>query len=87
MLASGPYTASLKTRVGGPLGHLSNAQAAALLGEIDLTHLQHLVVAHISETNNTRELARSTVARTINCVEDWIAVADQDAGLDWRDVG
>jgi phosphoribosyl 1,2-cyclic phosphodiesterase len=31
MLAGGPYSASLKARVGGPLGHLSNAQAAGLL--------------------------------------------------------
>lgn len=86
MLAKGPYTAQLKARVGGPLGHLNNGQTAGLLGEIDLGNLQHLVVAHISETNNTPALARAAVAAAMNCAEDWIAVADQDAGLDWREV-
>jgi phosphoribosyl 1,2-cyclic phosphodiesterase len=86
MLARGPYPASLKDRVGGPLGHLSNGQAAGLLGEIDLAQLQHLVVAHISETNNTPQLACAAVAEAMNCAEDWIAVANQDAGLDWREV-
>ncbi|MGH8454138.1 MAG: MBL fold metallo-hydrolase, partial [Nevskiales bacterium] len=82
MLANGPYTESLKQRVGGPLGHLSNGQTADLLREIDLTQLQHLVVAHISETNNTPALARAAVAAAMNCAEDWIAIADQDQGLD-----
>jgi phosphoribosyl 1,2-cyclic phosphodiesterase len=86
MLARGPYTASLKTRVGGPLGHLSNGQAAGLLAEIDVTQLQHLVIAHISETNNTPSLARAAVTQMMGCTKDWVAVADQDAGLDWREV-
>jgi phosphoribosyl 1,2-cyclic phosphodiesterase len=86
MLANGPYRNKLKKRVGGPLGHLSNPQAAELLGSIDCTRLQHLVVAHISEVNNTPELAREAVAGALNCAQDWIAVANQDNGLDWRDV-
>lgn len=86
MLASGPYTASLKTRVGGPLGHLSNGQAAALLQEIEVAQLQHLVIAHISETNNTPQLARAAVTQAMGCSEEWIAVAGQDDGLDWREV-
>ena len=47
MLAGGPYPPSLKARVGGRLGHLSNAEAAALVSEIDTGALQHVVVAHI----------------------------------------
>jgi phosphoribosyl 1,2-cyclic phosphodiesterase len=86
LLAAGPYPDSLKQRVGGPLGHLSNGQAAALLGEIETGRLQHMVVAHISETNNRPALARAAVAGALNCAEDWIAVADQDAGLEWREV-
>jgi phosphoribosyl 1,2-cyclic phosphodiesterase len=86
MLAEGPYPMSLKNRVGGPLGHLSNAQAAALLGEIDVSRLQHLVVTHISETNNQPGLARAAVAAALNCDTDWIAVAEQEQGLDWREV-
>jgi phosphoribosyl 1,2-cyclic phosphodiesterase len=86
MLAAGPYPERLKARVGGPLGHLSNGQAAALLGEIDLGKLQHMVVAHISETNNRPELARAAVAGALNCARDWVEVADQDQGLGWREV-
>lgn len=86
MLANGPYTASLKQRVGGPLGHLSNGQAAGLLRDIEIGQLQHLVVAHISEKNNTPDMARTAVAAAMNCAEDWVAIADQDLGLDWREV-
>ncbi len=86
MLAEGPYPAGLKARVGGPLGHLSNAQAAALLGEIDASRLQHLVVTHISEANNRPALARAAVAAALNCDAGWVAVAEQEQGLDWREV-
>jgi phosphoribosyl 1,2-cyclic phosphodiesterase len=86
MLADGPYPERLKARVGGPLGHLSNAQAAALLGEIEVSRLQHLVVTHISETNNRPGLARAAVAAALNCDAGWVAVAEQEQGLDWREV-
>jgi len=84
MLAGGPYSPSLKRRVGGALGHLSNAQAAELLRQLDSSRLQHLVAAHLSEKNNQPELARAALAEAVNCEPDWIGVAGQDAGLDWR---
>ena len=83
MLAHGPYSAALKARVGGPLGHLSNSQAAGLLGEIDNSRLQHVVAAHISEQNNRSELARKALAAALDCTADWVTVAGQDAGTDW----
>lgn len=86
LLAKGPYPPTLKRRVGGSRGHLSNAQAAGLLATIDCTRLQHLVLTHISETNNTPEHARSAAAGALNCAEHWIACAHQDAGLDWREL-
>lgn len=86
MLASGPYPQALKRRVGGDLGHLSNFQAAGLLASLDNSCLQHLVIAHISEKNNTPTLARAAVAEVLACELDWIAVADQHAGLDWREL-
>lgn len=85
-LLGGPYPASLKARVGGPLGHLSNAQAAGLLAALDLSHLRHLVAAHLSDKNNTPGLARAALAAAVGCEPDWIAVADQNNGLDWRSV-
>ncbi len=84
MLAQGPYSSSLKARVGGPLGHLSNAQAADLLTRIDATRLQHIVAAHLSEKNNRPELARDALATALDCEPDWIAIAGQETGLGWR---
>jgi phosphoribosyl 1,2-cyclic phosphodiesterase len=84
MLATGPYSASLKARVGGPLGHLSNAQAAGLLESIDCSRLQHVVAAHLSDKNNHPDLARAALAASLGCATDWIGVAGQEAGLAWR---
>jgi phosphoribosyl 1,2-cyclic phosphodiesterase len=87
LLAEGPYPATLKQRVGGPLGHLSNAQAGALLEQLDSSRLQHLVAAHLSDRNNRPELARAALADALACQPHWIGVACQDAGLDWREIG
>jgi phosphoribosyl 1,2-cyclic phosphodiesterase len=86
MLANGPYPPSLQARVGGELGHLSNAQSAALLGRLDTTRLQHLVAAHISEKNNRPELATAALSEALGCEPEWIALADQDSGLGWREI-
>ncbi|MGB8330342.1 MAG: MBL fold metallo-hydrolase, partial [Polyangiales bacterium] len=59
MLATGPYPAALKRRVGGRLGHLSNAQAADLLARLPHTP-KRVVLMHLSETNNTPGLAQSS---------------------------
>jgi phosphoribosyl 1,2-cyclic phosphodiesterase len=67
LLAQGPYTPALKRRVAGPRGHLSNEQAATLLEALAGTRLRTLVLAHLSATNNTPELAlqaaRAALAR------------------------
>lgn len=86
MLENGPYPASLKERVGGSLGHLSNSQAAGLLRLLDKRWLQHLVAAHLSDKNNTPELARAALAEAMDCELDWIGVADQEMGSDWREI-
>lgn len=57
MLARGPYPETLRQRVGGPFGHLSNRQAAELLEQVAGTQLQFLVLTHISEKNNLPRLA------------------------------
>lgn len=84
MLADGPYPPPLKARVGGGLGHLSNVQSAELAGALDGSRLRHVALTHLSEQNNTPELARNTVAAALGCAAHWLAVADQGAGLDWR---
>ncbi len=87
MLANGNYPYSLKQRVAGRLGHLSNNAAATLLGQLDSGHLQHLIAAHLSEKNNTPELARNALAAAMDCASDWIGIAAQDTGFDWRSIG
>ena len=86
MLADGPYSAHLKKRVAGPLGHLSNAQAGSLLSQLDTSRLQHLVAAHLSDKNNRPALAQAALAGVLQCEPDWISIADQDEGLDWRTI-
>jgi phosphoribosyl 1,2-cyclic phosphodiesterase len=86
LLMGGPYPESLKQRVGGPLGHLSNAQAGEVLSLLDTSRLQHLVAAHLSDKNNRPELARQALATALDCEAGWIGVADQETGLDWREI-
>src|SRR5262245_56811480 len=57
LLESGPYTRALKRRVGGPRGHLSNEEAAAVLRVAAGPALHTLVLAHLSRLNNRPELA------------------------------
>jgi phosphoribosyl 1,2-cyclic phosphodiesterase len=84
MLACGPYSASLKRRVGGPLGHLSNSQAGSLLSRLDCSRLQCLVAAHLSDKNNRPALAQAALAQALDCEAGWIGIADQETGLDWQ---
>ncbi len=86
MLADGPYPPVLKRRVGGDFGHLSNDQSAELLRRIDCSRLQHIAAAHLSEKNNTPALARDSVSQALDCGGEWVAVADQQQGLGWRDL-
>jgi len=82
MLASGSYPPSLKQRVGGQWGHLSNQQAAGFLARLDTGKLQHLVVAHISQQNNTLALAQSVLAPVTAQVKQ-VTYACQNQGFDW----
>lgn len=59
MLATGPYPWMLKRRVGGDFGHLSNGAAAAFIAGCAGRSLKGIVLAHLSETNNTPEHALS----------------------------
>ena len=86
MLERGPYPYPLKVRVGGQWGHLNNRQSAEFVAELGWEGLQHLVLAHLSEKNNTPQLARQCFVDTLGCDPDWLQVADQHSGLDWRTI-
>ena len=86
MLQSGPYPPFLKQRVAGQFGHLSNGQAAGLLSNIDISGLRHIAAMHLSEQNNCITRVRKSLGNALGCDEQWIAVARQDDGLDWRTI-
>jgi phosphoribosyl 1,2-cyclic phosphodiesterase len=62
LLEGGPYPPKLKRRVGGPLGHLANDQAADLAATLQDTRVARLVLVHLSRANNTPERALDVVA-------------------------
>jgi phosphoribosyl 1,2-cyclic phosphodiesterase len=86
MLMNGAYPLGLKQRIAGRFGHLDNAAAGHLVTSLERSHLRHLVAAHLSQQNNTPALARAALAAAVGCAESWIGVAEQEAGLAWRDV-
>lgn len=86
LLANGPYPASLKRRVGGNLGHLSNQQAATLLGHCNLDRLQHLVLSHLSEQNNTPQHALAQIHQAVRQGRERVRVASQNHGFDWLEI-
>ena len=57
MLQYGPYTAELKRRIRNGHGHLSNEQAADLIRSVAGKDVQSVFLCHLSENNNTPELA------------------------------
>jgi len=86
MLANSSYPHSLKQRIGGRLGHFENSVSAALLAKLDNSLLQHIIAAHLSVKNNTPALARAALSNVLNCVPEWIGVADQATGFGWREI-
>lgn len=66
MLEQGPYPWPVKQRVKSRTGHLSNESARDLLMEVLHENLRHVILAHISETNNTPEKAIRAVTGHLN---------------------
>ncbi|HEY1077944.1 MAG TPA: MBL fold metallo-hydrolase [Fontimonas sp.] len=86
LLQAGPYPDMLKRRVGGQVGHLSNAQAAGLMRGYAFDRLQHLVLTHLSESNNTPQLARQAIVEALERESERIVCARQSEGLEWREL-
>ncbi len=83
MLWQGRYPTSLKARVGGQFGHLSNAQAADILRTAKSDRLHTIVAAHLSEENNHPMLATQALAEVMAWSPEKILVANQRDGLHW----
>jgi phosphoribosyl 1,2-cyclic phosphodiesterase len=83
MLAASRYPPSLKARIGGAHGHLNNEAAARILASLDRSRLRYLVAAHLSQENNTAELARTAMAAVLGNAATEIGIATQADGFDW----
>lgn len=57
MLLKGPYPWFLKQRIQSRTGHLSNEDSSRILGELHHPGLQGVILAHLSEINNSPEAA------------------------------
>ena len=86
LLWDGGYPKWLKERIAGPFGHLNNAASGRLLAALDRSRLKHVIAAHLSQQNNTAELARAALAGALGCGEDWVGVATQEEGFGWREI-
>lgn len=74
MLHEGPYPEYLKARIRSERGHLDNVEAARYIGEIVSPSLSHVFLCHLSEENNTPEIALETMRATL--VEKGLRVGD-----------
>jgi phosphoribosyl 1,2-cyclic phosphodiesterase len=78
MLTDGPYPWPLKQRIQSRSGHLANTDTTALLRELAHDRLQVVVLAHLSETNNTPEKALAAVEPVLSGTPTHLTVALQD---------
>lgn len=66
MLHAGPYPASVRARISGRNGHLSNGRAGELAREVTHRGLRQIVLAHISEKCNTPRTALGDVSSAMS---------------------
>lgn len=86
MLAYGPYPPSLKQRVGGHFGHLSNEQCRLALESVDWSLLKHLVIAHVSQKNNSSDRVMAAL-QGLPMDEVKLTLACQERGFHWINIG
>lgn len=84
MLQNGPYPYSLKQRVGGDYGHLSNQQSIDFLNKIDTSRLRTIIVGHISENNNEPSLIEALFQQNPHLPSP--ILAQQNMGFDWQEI-
>ena len=65
MLVNGTYPENVKLFILGDLGHLSNQEAGESLIELVGENTKNVLLSHISQDNNTPELAYNTVSKIL----------------------
>ena len=88
MLRNGPYPWSLKQRVAGRHGHLSNAAAADGVAELLADRLRTVVLYHLSQTNNLPALAEAVIGERLACEGSSanVVVTSQDQPSAWLEI-
>lgn len=86
MLADSTYPPSLKQRIGGAYGHLSNETAASILSVLDRSQLKMVVGAHLSTKNNTPQLALASLSCALDPGHTEVMVACQEQGFGWLEL-
>lgn len=76
MLVCGPYPEALKERIASRWGHLSNPDCAVFAARLAENGTRALMLAHLSETNNTPACAYDEVEMTLGTDAVRVTVAD-----------
>jgi len=90
MLRTGKYPYYLKARIAGVDGHLSNEDAGKALskiGKIGGAKLRMVMLAHLSQENNTREKALSSVRQELSADGPRLYVAPRCLPGEWLTIG
>jgi phosphoribosyl 1,2-cyclic phosphodiesterase len=83
MLANSPYPSSLKKRVGGDYGHLSNQVACEILQRLDSGNLKFVVAAHLSKTTNCPDVVQGLWQQVLQPRGIVFDIACQAEGMGW----
>ncbi len=88
MLMEGPYPFSIKQRILSDIGHLSNKTAAKYLSTMVGEKTKYVVLAHLSENNNTEELAYEATKSRLTEISysGNLMIARQDEGAELIEV-
>jgi phosphoribosyl 1,2-cyclic phosphodiesterase len=80
MLRCGPYPWVVQERIRGPRGHLNNEAAGALARQVAHKELRHVVLCHLSESNNSPGLAIAAAKKSLRgtSFRGAVSVAPQD---------
>lgn len=78
MLRLGHYPPQIQQRIRSRIGHLSNQDMTSLLSDLVHEQLRMVVLVHISEHNNTPELAHRFAARVLERHGAALHLAAQD---------
>ncbi len=80
LLKTGSYPPYLKKRILSDVGHLSNSQSSEAIGKM-VSENTRVILTHLSEENNTPDIAQSTVEnylvnreigyRSLECAQQW----------------